>query len=270
MATKKKKTTKKATPAKSSSKTSAPKKTTAKKVEAPIEEYAVITPTEEIPEADQDFVPVDSPISSSPKKSKKPQIIGLGIIVLIIILLYVFRSQFVVATVNGEPISRSSYNTELQKEAGQKSMDALVTKVLILQEADKEHVSVSDKEINDQIDTIKKQLSQQGETLDQALKAQGLTVDDLKEQIKISQLIQKMLSKNTKVTDKDINDYLTKAQEQAQQDQSTNPDATPTPTPSRDQVRQMLQQQKLNTQFQPWLQNLRQKAKINYFITLAQ
>ncbi|HSW97433.1 MAG TPA: SurA N-terminal domain-containing protein [Candidatus Saccharimonadales bacterium] len=258
MVAKKKKTTKSTSASKTVKKATSPKKE--KIAETPVEESVVIDSIE-------NSEPITTVYSENQvKKSKKPQIVGLIIIIIIISLVYLFRSQFVVATVNGQPVTRMAYNTELQKEAGQKSMDALVTKMLVLQEANKENVTVSDKEVNDQIDTIKKQLAKQGETLDQALKSQGLTTEDLKEQIKISQLIQKMLAKNVRVTDKEITDYLAKAASQAQQDQSTNPDVTPTPTPSRDQVRQMLQQEKLNTQFQPWLQNLRQKAKITYFI----
>lgn len=257
MAAKKKNSTKNisaVTPAKKSTVT---KKETVKA--EPIEESPITTPAEETNS-------YTSSSSASTNKSKKPQIIGAVVIVAIIILLYIFRSQFVAATVNGQPISRAAYNTELQKEAGQKSMDALVTKMLVLQEANKQNVTVSDKEVNDQIATIKQQLAKQGETLDQALKSQNLTQSDLQEQIKISQLIQKMLAKNTKVTDKDISDYLAKAATQAQQDQTANPNVTPTPTPSKDQVKQMLQQEKLNSQFQPWLQNLKAKAKITYFI----
>ncbi|HSW88376.1 MAG TPA: SurA N-terminal domain-containing protein [Candidatus Saccharimonadales bacterium] len=259
MAAKKKTTTKKTSSApKTVKKAAAPKKE--KVIETPIEESVVI-------ESIENSEPITTAYSENQvKKNKKPQIVGLIIVVIIIALLYAFRSQFVAATVNGQPISRAAYNAELQKEAGQKSMDTLVTKMLVIQEANKENVTVSDKEVNDQIDTIKKQLAKQGETLDQALKSQGLTTADLKEQIKISQLIQKMLAKNVKVTDKEVDDYMAKAATQAQQDQTTNPDVTPTPTPSKDQVRQMLQQEKLNTQFQPWLQNLRQKAKITYFV----
>lgn len=256
MAVKKKKSTKSTSPA-------------VKKVSTLKKEKIVEQPMEELPVTDSIATPepVSTYSTNMPnKKNNKPQIIGAIVVVVIIVLLYAFRSQFVAATVNGQPISRMAYDTELQKEAGQKSMDALVTKMLVLQEANKENVTVSDKEVNDQINTIKQQLAKQGETLDQALKSQNLTTADLQEQIKISQLIQKMLAKNTKVTDKDITDYLAKATAQAQQDQTANPNVTPTPTPSKDQVRQMLQQEKLNTQFQPWLQNLKQKANITYFI----
>lgn len=262
MAAKKKKNT---TTKKSTATTPKVKKATAPKkvkvIEIPAEDFPV---TEPIEEESASFVSTSA--YSQSKKGKKAQIIGTVAIVVIIVLLYTFRSQFVAATVNGQPISRMAYNNELQKEAGQKSMDALVTKMLVMQEANKENVTVSDKEVDDQINTIKQQLSKQGETLDQALKSQNLTMDDVKEQIKISQLIQKMLSKNIKITDKDVDDYLAKAAAQSQQDQSTNPDVTPTPTPSKDQVKQMLQQEKLNSAFQPWLQNLRQKAKITYFV----
>ena len=203
-----------------------------------------------------------APASVRRKKSKKPYIIVVAVIIIIIILSYVFRSQFIAATVNGQPISRAAYDTELQKEAGKKSMNALVTKMLILQEANKEHVSVSDTEVANQIKSIQKQLSGQGQSLDSALKTQGLTMDDLKEQIRVEQLIEKMLAKNIQVSDKEVDDYIQKAQ-QANANSETG---SPTPALSKDTVRQQLKQEKLSTQFTPWLQKLQAKANIKYFI----
>jgi len=219
----------------------------------------------------EEYIPITTPIESSSllqsdKVSggiKKSQVIILLAVIAIIALLYVFRSQFVVATVNGQTVSRTAFNTELQKEAGQKSMDALVTKMLILQEANNQHISVSDQEVNNQINSIQDQLRKQGQSLPQALKAQGLTMEDLKEQVKIEKLIEKMLAKSIQVSDKEVNDYLAKMQQQP-----TPPDGiSPTPTPSKDQVKNLLKQQKLSEKFQPWLQNLHQKAKISYFIS---
>lgn len=257
----KKKSTK--TTATSTVKKKAPKVKKPAKVE--IEESATII-EEELPIVTPMPTENISPImSTSQKRAKKRYIITVVIILAIIGLLYAFRSQFIVATVNGQPISRSEFNTEMQKEAGKKSMDALVTKILIIQEANKRNITESDADVNDQVKKIQDQLKKQGQSLDQALAMQGLTMADLKEQIKIEKLIEKLLGDKIKVSDKEVDDYMKKMQD-AQA--AGGADAATTPKMSRDAVMQQLKQSKLNDQVQPWIQNLQQKAKINYFLNL--
>ena len=84
-------------------------------------------------------------------------------------LLYAFRSLFVAAMVNGQPISRVSLVRELEKQNGKQALNSLVTKTLIYQEARKQNVSVSDDEINGEMKKIEDNLQQQGQRLDQHL-----------------------------------------------------------------------------------------------------
>jgi hypothetical protein len=245
--------------------TTAKKATTTKVKKAPIKKVIATIPQEEV-------LPIITPIevetnttmpsTATPQfRIKKGYVVTVFIILIVIGLLYAFRSQFIVATVNGQPISRAAFNAEMQKEAGKKSMDALVTKSLILQEAEKKNISVSDDDVNKQVKTIQTQLSKQGQNLNQALTMQGLTVDDLKEQIKIEKILEKLLASKIKVSDKEINGYM--------QQQSQSPDATASGgLLSKDEVKQQLTQNKLTEQAQPWLQSLQQNAKISYFLNL--
>lgn len=253
MAAKKKKSTSSENPPK---KTTPKKRPVTKKVPTPIME-------EELPVTVIEETTIITP--SQKKKMKKAPLVMLGLVIIAIILLYVFRNQFVIATVNGQPISRISFNAEMQKEAGKKSMDALVTKTLILQEANKEHVTVNDKELNDRITQVQNSLKQQGQTLDEFLAAQGITINDFKEELKLEIMVEKMLGKKIQVSDSEVNDYIQKTQAA---NANTDTGATPTPALSKDEVRQQLQQQKLSQQVQPWLANLQQQAKISYFLNL--
>jgi hypothetical protein len=256
MAAKKKKTT-------SSAKTAiAPKKATPRK--APSKAKVI----SEVAEQVSVTIPVEASFDVSPKperKIKKIPLLMLVLVVIIIILLYVFRNQFVVATVNGQPISRMSFNAEMQKEAGKKSVNALVTKTLILQEANKEQITVSDTEISNRIKQIENNLKQQGQTMNQFLAVQGITLSELSDELKLEISVEKMLGKKIQVSDKEVNDYIQKTQAA---NTTNDTGATPPPALSKTQVRQQLQQQKLSEQVQPWLANLQQQAKITYFITL--
>ncbi len=70
-------------------------------------------------------------------KFSRNHIFILAGVIIAAALLYYFRSAFVAATVNGQPISRLSLVRELEKQGGKQAMDSLITKTLIDQEAKK-------------------------------------------------------------------------------------------------------------------------------------
>lgn len=188
----------------------------------------------------------------------RPKTTLIVILLIILGLLYYFKSLFVVALVNGEPISRLAAIRELEKQSGKQVLDSLVTKTLILQEAKKQNVTIDQTEIDQAIKKIEKDIQGQGQTLDQALTLRGMTRTDLIEQIKIQKLVEKILGKNIKVTDKEVSDYIEK-------NKITIPEGTK-PEETKTQVKEQLLQQKLGEKFQAWIENLKKNAKISYFL----
>jgi len=173
-------------------------------------------------------------------------------------ILFYFKGLFIVATVNGQPVTRIALIQELEKRNGKQMLSSLITQILIQQEAQKENVSVSQEEIDNEVKRVEDGLKKQGQTLDTALSFQGLTKDDFIAQIKLQKLVEKMLAKDIKMTDKEVADYIEK-----------NKDSIPTDLRAEEvtaSARQQLQQQKLGAKAQPWIQGLQSKAKINYFI----
>lgn len=190
---------------------------------------------------------------------RKPKVFIPVIIVVVLALLFLFRSAFVVAIVNGQPVSRMSYEKQLQAQAGKQVMNSLVTQSLIEQEAAREHVSVSQAELDTQLRTIQNQLASQGQTLDSALAAQGLSQDTFMQQLKLQALVEKMLADKIKVTDAEVNDYITKNQASLPTGESESQ--------IKAQVKTQLQQQKLSSQAQALVQQLQAKAHITYFVS---
>lgn len=188
---------------------------------------------------------------------RQPRYFVPVIIIVVVALLYLFRSAFVVAIVNGQPITRGAYNQQLEAQAGKQVMNALVTQALIEQEASRQHITVSQSELDAQVKSIQDQLAKQGQTLDSALAAQGMTRDDFMTQLRLQALVKKLLASKIKVTDQEVNDYISK-----------NQDSLPTGLSQSElkaQVQQQLEQQKLSQQAQALVQQLQQKAKITYF-----
>ena len=192
-------------------------------------------------------------------KNKKALALLTLAIVLVLALLYVFKGLFVASLVNGEPISRISVIRALEKQSGKATLDNLVTKKLILQEARKRNVTVSQAEVDQELKKIEKSLKTQGSTLDQALELQGMTRNQLNNEIKIQLSIQKMVGKDIKVTDKEIADFIT-----------ANKDQFPegiTEKQKHDEALTQLQQQKIQQKTQAFLADLQKKAKIQSFVS---
>src|SRR3990167_8603459 len=98
---------------------------------------------------------MSSPLFNQSDKNKFPLLIGIIVFLALILLA---RRQLLAATVNGEPIGRLAVIAELEKQGGKNTLDSLITETIILQQAKKKNVTVTDKEIDKQIKDIEKSL----------------------------------------------------------------------------------------------------------------
>lgn len=198
-----------------------------------------------------------SNMHSMPKISPLTYIIG-GIVIVVIVAAVFFKSLFVVAIVNGQPISRVELIHELERLAGKQALNSIVTRVLIEQEATKQNITVTNKEVTDAVTKLSNDLKKQGQDINKLLVAQGMTMSSLTEQLRVQKLVEKIFAKNLKVTDKEIADYMEKNKAQLPENQDL---AT-----LKESVAQQVKQQKLSDLFQAWLQTAQKDAKITYFL----
>ncbi len=197
--------------------------------------------------------------SSGFERFKKSKIFYILVILVVAGALFYFKGLFIAALVNGQPITRIEIIQELEKRDGKNALTALINQTLILQEAKKKNVEVSQKEIDDAAKQIEDSLKKQGQNLDSALASQGLTRKDFETQLKIRKLVEKLLADDIKVTDKEINAYI-------EQNKSLIPKDLKAEQVS-ESAKQQLEQQKLSTKSQSWLVDIEKNAKINYFVT---
>ena len=184
--------------------------------------------------------------------------IKLGIlIVILLIAAYYLRGLIIVATVNGEPISRLSVIRELEKRQGAQALDTIITEKLILQEAKKQNLNFTQAEIDEEIAKIEASLSEQGQNLDQLLQSQGTSKEELNKQIQLQKLISLMVN-IAEITDEEIDEYL-------EENESTIPEDV-SEEEIREQARESLKQQKLSQDVQVYLEELRSQANINYIL----
>lgn len=194
-----------------------------------------------------------------PQNNQRIKVISALIGLLVIVgLLLLLKNWLIVATVNGQPITRFEFNQALEAQAGKQVLTTMVTEKLIFQEAEKKGVTVSQQEVDTAMKQVTDSLAKQGQTLDQALALQGMTKNEFVERIKIQKLVEKMFAKNITVSDKEIDDYLDQNKDALPQDQK--------PEDLRASVKKQLEQQKLSAKFQSWLQTIQKNAKVTYAI----
>ena len=191
------------------------------------------------------------------KNKKVLAVVGVGLLI-IIILLFLFKGIFIATMVNGEPISRISVIKELEKQNGKAILENLITKKLILQEARKRNIEVTEAEIDEELKKIEESLKTQGTTLDDALLQQSMSRDQLISEIKIQFTIQKIVGSDVKVSDKEIDDFV-------EQNKTQFPEEA-TEAQMKEEAKKALEQQKIQEKTQAFLEEIRTKANIQTFV----
>ncbi|MEK7573885.1 MAG: SurA N-terminal domain-containing protein [Patescibacteria group bacterium] len=204
------------------------------------------------------FNPLNKINQFSLLKNRKTVLGAVIIIAGLLALIFIFKGLFIASLVNGEPISRLSIIKTLEKQGGKATLDSLVTKKIIAQEVKKRNITISQSDIDGEINKITESLKAQGTTIDQALTVQGMTRVQLNDEIKLQLSVQKMVGKDVEVSDKEIDEFI-KANK-AQFPEGTSEEQIKTQSTER------IKQQKLQQKTQEFIKNLQDKAKITNFV----
>lgn len=181
------------------------------------------------------------------------------LLVLLILLAFVwkFKSNIIVAMVNGQPISRWQLNDRLQKKFGEQTLDSIINERLILAAARQKGIFIKSEEIDAKSKQIEERLNGKI-SLDDALKAQGLTREDFKRELEIQLSIEKLFNEEATISAAQVDDYI------AENSQSFK--SATDPAQVKEEVKNILRQQKINDLFEKWFEDLRKNAKITKFL----
>jgi len=139
-------------------------------------------------------------------KPNKLIIIVLALVVLGL-LAWKFKTLFVVAIVNGRPVTRYELEQKLMGRYGKQTLDEIVSERLVTEKAQGDKVVVSATEIDLKIADLTKMLA--GRTsLEEALAQQGLTMEEFRRQVYLQALVEKLAEPQIKIEDKEVADYL--------------------------------------------------------------
>jgi parvulin-like peptidyl-prolyl isomerase len=194
---------------------------------------------------------------TQPRSSTKPYIL---VLIGFLLVAGYFGKQYIVAgLVNNRPIFRATIIKELEKQGGQQALDSLVTQELIRQEAKKKGITVTDEDVNKKLSELDTQFKAQGQTLDKVLEQQGLNRNEIKDQLKVQIMLEKLLGDKITVTEKDVDAAYEEQKEIFKDEKDVNK--------VRTTIRETLKSQKLSTEAQALLAELKKNAKIKQFVT---
>ena len=189
----------------------------------------------------------------------KKGLIFLGLLSFILILVLYSQGLILAATVNNQPITRLKLIRELEKQGGQQVLDRLINATLIMQEAKKQGVVVSQEEVDRAVDEIRQNVESKGISFEEALSFQGKTVEDLKQDILVQRIVEQILGPKIQISDEEAAQYFENNQESFAEETKLED--------VQEQIKDALFQQKLAEEYQLWISQLQQEAKIKYFVS---
>lgn len=182
------------------------------------------------------------------------------VVVIFLVLLggYFAKGLFVVAVVNGQPISRLEVVKQLEKNGGASVEESLIDKALVKQEIARKKITVNKSDIQAYISQVEQSLKGQSQDINAALAAQGMTMADYEKQVEFQMQIQKLLADKVSVTDADVQKYINdnKAQLPTGQDLEN----------AKPLIKSQLEQERLTTEIQALVASLKGTSKIIYFV----
>lgn len=189
-------------------------------------------------------------------KSMPTWAIAIGLLV-ILIGIYMYKSgKLISATVNGKPIFRWQLTQALVDRFGAQTLEMMITEKLIEDEASKNNVQVTAADIEKRQNEMLARIGG-GVSLDDLLKFQGMTKEDFNKQIKIQLSVEKILAKDTKVTDSEINQFIATSSSQLK--------AT-TEAQLKEEAKNIILENKIGERISTWYNDLKTKASIKKFL----
>ena len=173
----------------------------------------------------------------------------------------------IVAQVNNEVIFQSELEDyarlvraqtgleEQGSEVKKKVLEQLIEEKILLQEAEKERVEVSEDEVKTALQNLRDKFPTKEEFSKELIK-QGLTVvelqDNLRKQLKILKLIEKNVKRKVQITNKEVKEYYLQQKNGIKKSEEE----------SKEEIRNFLLDKKFNDNFLKWMKKLKEDAVI--------
>lgn len=187
---------------------------------------------------------------------RPPKVAYLAIVIIGLTLLLVAKKGWIIAaTVNGSPMTNFEVLSKLNQQYRTQTLNQMINEKIILEEAKKNKVFITQKQIEDKISALEKNVGGK-ETLDNLLSQQGQTKEGLKDQLKIQLTIEKMYSSEASVSAEEAEKFIAQNKDSLQATDSAG---------QTQEATDFLKQQKLAKIFQEKFQQLKTAAQVKIF-----
>lgn len=166
------------------------------------------------------------------------------------LLAFRYKEYFVAALVNGKPIFRHELNQRMASVFGKETLENLLVEKLILEEAGKQKIVVSEAEIDAEIAKISQNLGSETK-IEDVLKLQGVSLKDFRQQLEMKLAVNKILEKDISISGEEIEAFL-----KENKDRLT----------ATGEAEARLKEQKIAEKVQSWITGLLTNAKISRFL----
>ena len=238
------------------------KNTNKKTTKQPVSRAKSVTKKTSMPDQKAEALSVPQDNSAKELAKNSPMLLSFALLAIGLVagflLFSVYEKQLPAARVNNEVITKEALNTELMRQGGQKVLENKVTELLVLQEAKKKNIVISQKEIDAEYKKIEKQYTDLGQNFGELLKSKGITKAKFDEEIRVQLSIEKLIGKDVVVSDKELEDAVTANKERiaAEKDQEA----------AKAVLKEQIRQDKLQAKYQTWITELRNKAKVQLLV----
>jgi foldase protein PrsA len=142
------------------------------------------------------------------KENKKiVLIIAVLILAIGVFLSFALPKDKAVAKVDGKAINKDELYDVMVEQYGAATVEQLIADKIVASEAKKEKVTITDKELNEEVDKLKESYGGE-EVFNQMLESNNTTVDALKDDLKNYLTIRKLLEPQIKITDEELQTYF--------------------------------------------------------------
>jgi foldase protein PrsA len=142
------------------------------------------------------------------KQNKTMSLIIMVLILAIgIFLSLALTKDKAVAKINGEAISKDELYDVMVEQYGAATVEQLISDKIVASEAKKDNVTITDKELNAEVDKLKESYGGE-EVFEQMLTTNNTTLEDLKKEIKSYLTLRKLLIPKIEITDEELRTYF--------------------------------------------------------------
>lgn len=140
------------------------------------------------------------------------KIVAIVVAIFLVVTLADYAVQYVrnersVAVVNGKRISKAEWHRVLEKASGPAVAQSLINDSIVMLEAKKADVEVTQEEIDKRVEEVKESIGGE-EAFNTAMKAANYELKDLEENIRIDMYYTKLIGPSIKYTDDDVKAFF--------------------------------------------------------------